>query len=87
MSDKDIKEFHDLDKLKNMKKANKFNYIQGKQITDEESGHRIYDIVGSRLPSVKWGLHLSKNTMVVRLCYIILGYMLAVLTWYVIITV
>ena len=61
MSDKDIKEFHDLDKLKNMKKANKFNYIQGKQITDEESGHRIYDIVGSRLPSVTTILGRTKN--------------------------
>ena len=61
MSDKDIKEFHDLDKLKNMKKANKFNYIQGKQITDEKSGHRIYDIVGSRLPSVTTILGRTKN--------------------------
>ena len=35
MNEEDIKEFHDLDKLKGMKKSNKFNYIQGKQITDE----------------------------------------------------
>ena len=61
MNEEDIKEFHDLDKLKNMKKANKFNYIQGKQITDEESGHRIYDIVGSRLPSVTTILGRTKN--------------------------
>ena len=52
MNEEDIKEFHDLDKLKGMKKSNKFNYIQGKQITDEKSGHRIYDIVGYRLPRV-----------------------------------
>ena len=61
MSDKDIKEFYDLDKLKGMKKSNKFNYIQGKQITDEESGKRIYDIVGYRLPSVTTILGQTKN--------------------------
>ena len=61
MSDEDIKEFHDLDKLKGMKKSNKFNYIQGKQITDEKSGTRIYDIVGSRLPSVTTILGKTKN--------------------------
>ena len=43
MSDKDIKEFHDLDKLKGMKKSNKYKYLQGKQITDKESGSRVYD--------------------------------------------
>ncbi len=44
-----------------MKKSNKFNYIRGKQITDEESGTRIYDIVGSRLPSVTTILGKTKN--------------------------
>ena len=61
MSDKDIKEFHDLDKLKGIKKSNKYNYIRGKQITDEKSGHRIYDIVGYRLPSVTTILGQTKN--------------------------
>ena len=61
MSDKDIKEYHNLDKLKKMKKANKFNYIRGKQITDSDSGKRIYDIVGYRLPSVTTILGQTKN--------------------------
>ena len=35
MSDEDIKEFHDLDKLKSgLKKSNKYNYIRGKKLTD-----------------------------------------------------
>ena len=44
-----------------LKKANKFNYIRGKQITDEESGTRIYDFNGSRLPSVTTILGKTKN--------------------------
>ena len=35
-----------------MKKADKFNYITGKQITDPDTGTRVYEIVGNRLPSV-----------------------------------
>ena len=62
MDEKDLKEYEDNIKLvSSMKKANKFNYIQGKQITDEESGHRIYDIVGYRLPSVTTILGRTKN--------------------------
>ena len=44
-----------------MKKSNKFNYLEGNQITDEESGNRIYDFNGSRLPSVTTILGLTKN--------------------------
>jgi len=44
-----------------MKKNNKFNYIQGKQITDHESGTRVYDIVGYRLPSVTTILSATKD--------------------------
>ena len=62
MNEKDLKEFHDLDKLKqNIKKSNKYNYLQGKQITDEESGSRVYDFNGSRLPSVTTILGKTKN--------------------------
>jgi genome maintenance exonuclease 1 len=61
MDEKDIKEYHDLDKLKSMKKSNKYNYLQGKQITDEESGSRVYDFNGSRLPSVTTILGKTKN--------------------------
>ena len=44
-----------------MKKSNKYNYLQGKQITDEESGSRVYDFNGSRLPSVTTILGQTKN--------------------------
>ena len=44
-----------------MKKNNKYNYIQGKQITDHGTGTRVYDIVGSRLPSVTTILGATKN--------------------------
>ena len=33
MSDEDIKEHHALDRLKGIKKSNKYNYITGKQLT------------------------------------------------------
>jgi len=49
MSDKDIEEFHNLDKLKGLKKSNKYSYIQGKQITDVDTGTRFYDFQGMRL--------------------------------------
>ncbi len=61
MTDEDIKEYHDLDKLKGIKKSNKYNYIQGKQITDPDSGNRVYDFNGSRLPSVTTILAATKN--------------------------
>ena len=62
MDEKDLKEYEDNIKLvSRLKKTNKFNYIQGKQITDEKSGHRIYDIVGYRLPSVTTILGRTKN--------------------------
>ena len=44
-----------------LKKNNKYNYLQGKQITDEESGSRVYDFNGSRLPSVTTVLAKTKN--------------------------
>ena len=62
MDEKDLKEYEDNIKLvSRLKKTNKFNYIEGKQITDEESGKRIYDIVGTRLPSVTTILGQTKN--------------------------
>jgi len=62
MDEKDLKEYEDNIKLvSRLKKSNKFNYIEGKQITDEESGKRIYDIVGTRLPSVTTILGQTKN--------------------------
>ena len=62
MDEKDLKEYENNIKLaSSLKKSNKFNYIQGKQITDEESGYRIYDFNGSRLPSVTTILGKTKN--------------------------
>ena len=61
MSDEDIKEYHNIGKEKKIKKSNKYNYLQGKQITDEESGNRVYDFNGSRLPSVTTILNATKN--------------------------
>ena len=62
MDEKDLKEYEDNIKfMRRIKKSNKYNYIRGKQITDHESGKRIYDIVGSRLPSVTTILGRTKN--------------------------
>jgi len=44
-----------------MKKSNKYSYIQGKQITDHETGTRVYDVIGTRLPSVTTILSATKN--------------------------
>ena len=44
-----------------IKKSNKYKYIDGKQITDTITGKRVYDIVGTRLPSVTTVLGATKN--------------------------
>ena len=44
-----------------MKKSNKYSYIQGKQITDVDTGTRFYDFQGIRLPSVTTVLAKTKN--------------------------
>ena len=62
INEKDIKEYEDNIKMVSRpKKSNKYKYIQGKQITDQESGSRIYDILGARLPSVTTILGRTKN--------------------------
>ena len=62
MDKKDLKEYEDNIKLiSSLKKSNKYNYLEGKQITDEESGNRVYDFNGSRLPSVTTILGKTKN--------------------------
>ena len=62
MDEKDLKEYEDNIRLvSTLKKSNKYNYLEGKQITDEESGSRIYDFNGSRLPSVTTILGKTKN--------------------------
>ena len=45
-----------------MKKSNKYNYIEGKQITDPDTGKRVYEISTYRLPSVTTILGATKNT-------------------------
>jgi len=44
-----------------LKKNNKYIYIQGKQITDVDTGTRFYDFQGFRLPSVTTVLAKTKN--------------------------
>ena len=62
MSDKDLKEYEDNIKLvSRLKKSNKYNYLQGKQITDVDTGTRFYDFAGVRLPSVTTVLAKTKN--------------------------
>ncbi len=62
MDEKDLKEHWDnIALVSKLKKANKYNYLEGKQITDEESGSRIYDFNGSRLPSVTTILGKTKD--------------------------
>jgi len=61
MSDGDIKEYHNIGKKPGMKKSNKYNYLEGKQITDPDTGKRVYEISSYRLPSVTTILGATKN--------------------------
>ena len=61
MSDEDIAEYHAIGQKSGLKKNNKYNYIQGKQITDQGTGKRVYEINSSRLPSVTTILGATKN--------------------------
>ena len=44
-----------------IKKSNKYNYIQGKQLTDPGTGTRVYEISNYRLPSVTTILGATAN--------------------------
>ena len=44
-----------------MKKNNKYNYLEGKQITDPDTGKRVYEISNYRLPSVTTILGATKD--------------------------
>jgi len=44
-----------------LKKSNKYIYIQGKQVTNVDTGTRYYDFQGMRLPSVTTVLAKTKN--------------------------
>ena len=59
MDDKDLKEFHNIGMP--IPKSEKYNYINGKQITDHETGKRVYEVNNYRLPSVTTILGATKN--------------------------
>ena len=59
MSDKDIEEYHNIGKA--IKYSSKYNYHEGKHITDEETGKRVYEINSYRLPSVTTILGATKD--------------------------
>ena len=62
MNEKDLKEYEDnIRMVQGIKLNNKYNYIQGKQITDHGTGTRVYDINNSRLPSVTTILGATKD--------------------------
>ena len=42
MSDEDIQEYHNIGKA--IKHNNKYDYFEGKQITDPDTGKRVYEI-------------------------------------------
>jgi hypothetical protein len=44
-----------------IKRNEKFKYIEGKQLTDHETGTRIYEVVGTKLPSVTTILGATKD--------------------------
>ena len=59
MSDQDIQDYHNIGKP--IPKSVKYNYINGKQITDHETGTRVYEVNNDRLPSVTTILGATKN--------------------------
>jgi len=62
MDERDLKEYEDNIRLVQAPKLNnKYNYIEGKQITDHGTGTRVYDFNGARLPSVTTILGATKN--------------------------
>ena len=44
-----------------IKRNEKFKYIEGKQLTDHETGTRVYEVVGTKLPSVTTILGATKD--------------------------
>jgi len=58
MNNKDIEEYHNIGMP--IKFSEKYTYVKGTQITDPETGTRVYDINSSRLPSVTTILGATK---------------------------
>jgi ATP-dependent exoDNAse (exonuclease V) beta subunit len=44
-----------------IKRNEKFKYIEGKQLTNHETGTRVYEVVGTKLPSVTTILGATKD--------------------------
>ena len=57
MSNEDIKEYHNIGKA--IKHNDKYTYVDASRI--EDHGTRLYDVNGSRLPSVTTILGKTKN--------------------------
>jgi hypothetical protein len=57
MSDEDIKEYHNIGKA--IKHNEKYTYVDASRI--EDHGTRLYDVNGTRLPSVTTILGKTKN--------------------------
>ena len=67
MDERDLKEYEDNIRLVQAPKlSNKYKYLQGKQITDHESGTRVYEINNYRLPSVTTILGATKNQQFIK---------------------
>ena len=62
MGDKDIEEFHNIGKA--IKKSSKYNYLDATRI--EEHGTRLYDVNGTRLPSVTTILGKTKDQQFIK---------------------
>ena len=59
MDEKDIQEYHNIGKA--IKHNSKYDYVTGRQITDPDTGKRVYEINNYRLPSVTTILGATKN--------------------------
>jgi genome maintenance exonuclease 1 len=64
MNEKDLEEYHNIGKA--IKHSKKYNYINGKQITDHGTGTRVYEINNYRLPSVTTILGKTKNQQFIK---------------------
>jgi hypothetical protein len=62
MSDEDIKEYHNIGKA--IKYNDKYTYVDASRIEDQ--GTRLYDVNGTRLPSVTTILGATKNQQFLR---------------------
>ena len=64
MNDKDCEEYNNIGRKIPFK--GRFQYVSGKQITDGDTGKRVYEISNYRLPSVTTILGATKNTDFLR---------------------